>query len=667
MKKLNFTSPLFILLCLVSNVFAQNFNRVDVTDNNSLIGFFNVRYGYNAGNAMTFSGISNNYNSSNAFFGTYAGNNSNGSTNNQNLANTFMGFSAGNANSTGSFNTFTGYTSGFYNKTASSNVFMGASAGQGNNTTYTAGGSNTGIGTSALAVLTTGSNNVAVGYSAMIGSTANPVTGTYNIALGSSAGANLSSGDYNILIGNLAGNSTSATNLTGNRNIAIGQEVGYKLSNANDNILIGTRSGYNLTTGGNNLFIGYQSGFSQTSTVANANNTFIGNSAGSSNLIGTDNTFMGQSAGFNYKSNGNTIIGSNAGIGTNLNPAGDFNTFVGNSAGASSYGISNTLFGAFAGFGISSGNNNIFVGRSTGTTISSGSNNVFIGTYASTLGVNSATISNSIAIGYNAKSLRNNTISLGDTSANMQVGIGTNWPTQRLSIKGNFSFVAYNDGMFYKNKRFLFQDEQENIALGTNHDEDFTGKGNMLLGVGAKVHGERFTVNGEEINNSTAIGNGAVVSVSNGLVLGNQDIQVGIGTSAPTARLEVASGKDGESGLLFTNLKQNTTSKFLTVNQLGQVVLEKPRTQINSVEDWSDKVFEQNYQLKSLTEVEQFIKTNKHLPNIPSAQEMTEKGIENEKLSAKLLEKIEELTLYLIEMKKENKSLQERLNHLEKK
>jgi trimeric autotransporter adhesin len=119
--------------------------------------------------------------------------------------------------------------------------------------------------------------------------------------------------------------------------------------------------------------------------------------------------------------------------------------------------------------------------------------------------------------------------------------------------------------------------------------------------------------------------------------------------------------------MVFSNLKQNTTNKFLTVNQLGQVILEKPRTQLSSPEEWSDKVFEANYQLKSLSDLEQFVKENKHLPNIPSAKEMTDKGIESDKLASKLLEKIEELTLYLIEMKKENQALKERVNVLEKK
>lgn len=68
---------------------------------------------------------------------------------------------------------------------------------------------------------------------------------------------------------------------------------------------------------------------------------------------------------------------------------------------------------------------------------------------------------------------------------------------------------------------------------------------------------------------------------------------------------------------------------------------------------WSDFVFAPDYDLKSLEEVETFIFTNQHLPGIPSAAEVKDQGTLLGEMSAKLLEKIEELTLYLIEQKKQ--------------
>lgn len=81
--------------------------------------------------------------------------------------------------------------------------------------------------------------------------------------------------------------------------------------------------------------------------------------------------------------------------------------------------------------------------------------------------------------------------------------------------------------------------------------------------------------------------------------------------------------------------------------------------------DWADFVFEPDYKLRSLSEVEMFIKLNKHLPEIPSAKEVENNGIAVGEMNAKLLQKIEELTLYLIEMKKENEELKSLKNELE--
>ncbi len=71
-----------------------------------------------------------------------------------------------------------------------------------------------------------------------------------------------------------------------------------------------------------------------------------------------------------------------------------------------------------------------------------------------------------------------------------------------------------------------------------------------------------------------------------------------------------------------------------------------------------DYVFKEGYDLKSLEEVQEHIQEHGHLPNIPSAKEMEEKGVELGIMNMKLLEKIEELTLYVIELKKENERQQ---------
>ena len=80
--------------------------------------------------------------------------------------------------------------------------------------------------------------------------------------------------------------------------------------------------------------------------------------------------------------------------------------------------------------------------------------------------------------------------------------------------------------------------------------------------------------------------------------------------------------------------------------------------------NWSDKVFQKGYKLWSLYEIEQFINQNKHLPDVPSEAEVMEKGYDANDMDALLLQKIEELTLHMIELKKENAKLKSQINNL---
>ncbi len=82
--------------------------------------------------------------------------------------------------------------------------------------------------------------------------------------------------------------------------------------------------------------------------------------------------------------------------------------------------------------------------------------------------------------------------------------------------------------------------------------------------------------------------------------------------------------------------------------------------------NWPDFVFEEDYNLMSLYELEKHINTNGHLPNVPNEAEVHENGVHLGKMSAILLQKVEELTLYVIELNKQNEDLQRRITELEK-
>lgn len=103
----------------------------------------------------------------------------------------------------------------------------------------------------------------------------------------------------------------------------------------------------------------------------------------------------------------------------------------------------------------------------------------------------------------------------------------------------------------------------------------------------------------------------------------------------------------------------------------GRIIGEEVKVQL--IADWPDYVFSKGYQLLSLQELENYINLKGHLPNIPSAQDIKKNGVLLGDMNSKLLEKIEELTLYTIQQQKEiekqtakNKELEERLAKLEK-
>ncbi|MBV6647253.1 MAG: TMF family protein, partial [Cyclobacteriaceae bacterium] len=113
------------------------------------------------------------------------------------------------------------------------------------------------------------------------------------------------------------------------------------------------------------------------------------------------------------------------------------------------------------------------------------------------------------------------------------------------------------------------------------------------------------------------------------MTLGNgfdNNVAVGIGTTTPKNALDVA------GTIRSTEVKVEATP-------------------------WPDFVFDQDYQLPLLEEVKDYIDKNRHLPEIPSAVQVEEEGINLGEMNAKLLQKIEELTLYVIEINSEVQQL----------
>jgi hypothetical protein len=96
----------------------------------------------------------------------------------------------------------------------------------------------------------------------------------------------------------------------------------------------------------------------------------------------------------------------------------------------------------------------------------------------------------------------------------------------------------------------------------------------------------------------------------------------------------------------------------------GGIITEKIRVATNGSGFWADYVFEPNFKLRPLLEVAKFIKLNKHLPDIPSTAEVTKNGIDLAETQALLLQKVEELTLYVIEQNKKIERLEQKIKRL---
>ena len=112
----------------------------------------------------------------------------------------------------------------------------------------------------------------------------------------------------------------------------------------------------------------------------------------------------------------------------------------------------------------------------------------------------------------------------------------------------------------------------------------------------------------------------------------------------------------------YVGIGTTSPDQMLTVN--GTIHAKEVLVELSG--PLADYVFSPTYSLRPLTEVEAFVKENQHLPEIPSAAEVKEKGLSMGEMQNKLLQKIEELTLYVIELQKTNEKQSAEIENLKK-
>ncbi|MCA4900466.1 MAG: hypothetical protein ACK5BJ_12620 [Bacteroidota bacterium] len=180
------------------------------------------------------------------------------------------------------------------------------------------------------------------------------------------------------------------------------------------------------------------------------------------------------------------------------------------------------------------------------------------------------------------------------------------------------------------------------------------------------VNGPLSTLGNTKHSNDASFGSGAgaIMFLANGGNMEffisnaspgpNQNVTWGLPKMLITRNGNVAIGTNNFGGLY----------KFYVAGKIAAYDEIKVFTNGSSFPDY---VFAPDYKLRSLEETEKYIKENSHLPEVPSAADIAKEGMSLNGMSEILLKKVEELTLHLIEMKKENEELKKRLENLEKK
>nr|WP_299073826.1 tail fiber protein [uncultured Allomuricauda sp.] len=198
---------------------------------------------------------------------------------------------------------------------------------------------------------------------------------------------------------------------------------------------------------------------------------------------------------------------------------------------------------------------------------------------------------------------------------NGNIGVGTDNPNSKLEIESLGAHYTSNASLYVKDLT-----NRGTIILESVLDQptDFVLKNNNRFSwvMSTRTSSDNYALRFYPSQNGTSWLS-PVLSLET-------DGNVGIGTTSPDSKLTVK----------------------------GDIHAEEVKVDLSV--PGPDYVFKKDYDLKPLEEVQNYIKAHGHLPNIPSAPEMEKNGIQLGEMNMKLLEKIEELTLYVIELKKEN-------------
>lgn len=253
---------------------------------------------------------------------------------------------------------------------------------------------------------------------------------------------------------------------------------------------------------------------------------------------------------------------------------------------------------------------------------SNGTGNITIGANSAGIGsVNTTSGINSLALGSNNSSSGSNSITFGYQ----------NTASNSYSLSGGYKSIS--SGAY-------------GISLG------YFSKAESIFSLSIGRYVKSSNTNSHVIGT----GNNASYYLDNNIP---NSLMIGYNSNIPTLFISPSVGNNqiGKVGIGTTNVNCGSNCDGYSLFVIGGIKTELITVEIASTSGWADYVFEEDYKLPSLFEIEDFIKKNKHLPGVPSSEEVHANGIDLAKMDATLLKKIEELTLYIIEQQKLIKQL----------
>lgn len=285
---------------------------------------------------------------------------------------------------------------------------------------------------------------------------------------------------------------------------------------------------------------------------------------------------------------------------------------------------------------------------------------LFFSTFLITNAQNALESCDNSSIVCESRSLRSSTYNLLRTNYGyVQVGPANSsfahFNTDRPKFYFNKDIYVRTGGFNAYSGKNLYLKTNGTTRLVINRNNGYTGIGvsspqkKLDVGGDVKIKDNLYLLGDAEVDGDANL-DGKLVVLGHTTLAGNASL---LGSARIKVNLTV------ENNLIVDNQIAigTTVQSGYSLAVCGKI--RATEVKVNAASEWCDYVFEEDYDLRDLSEVDAFIKKNKHLPEIPSAKVVDKEGIEVSAMMVLMMKKIEELTLYTIEQEK-------RINQLEK-